>query len=70
MEEETITWAVGAAVGALGLLGIVLAAGAFDDGIYVFGWSLAAFSLAFIGNLMRQGLAQPAKTKTEARHHG
>lgn len=65
--EDTGTWAMGLLMAVFCLTGIILAAGARDDGMYVFGWSLAAFSTAFICNLLRTGLADanhPAKART------
>jgi hypothetical protein len=45
---------VGALVGILGLVGLFLAAGAWDDGIYMFGLSLLAFSVIFNFGLIRK----------------
>jgi hypothetical protein len=38
---------VGAFTAALGLVGLVLASGALDDEIYLFGFALAGFGVAF-----------------------
>jgi hypothetical protein len=56
MEEQVSTWFVSTLVTLLGILGLILAAGARDDGMYVFGLSLAAFAVLFIFNLMRKRL--------------
>ena len=39
----------------LGIVGLFMAAGARDDGVYVFGLSLFAFALLFISIQIRQG---------------
>ena len=58
MEEDVSAWCVGVLVAALGLAGVVLAAGARDDGMYVFAWSLIAFAGAFVFSLMRMTYAR------------
>jgi hypothetical protein len=55
MEEQVSTWFVSALMVLLGILGVVLAACARDDGMYVFGFSLSAFAVLFIYNLIRKG---------------
>jgi hypothetical protein len=44
---------VGIFVAILGLVGLVLAAGALDDEIYIFGLGLAGFAVAFDFGLIR-----------------
>ncbi len=44
---------VGALVLLLGLVGLILASGAMDGGMYVFGLSLAGFAAAFGFGLIR-----------------
>ena len=61
--------AVGVFVGLLGLVGLVLAGGALDQEIYLFGLGLFGFAVAFDWGLMVKGLrrAEAARTGT-ARH--
>jgi len=47
MHEQTIDLAVGVLVFLLGLVGLVMASGALDDAIYIFGLSLAGFAVVF-----------------------
>ena len=54
MEELVSTWFVGALVTLLGILGLVLTAGARDNGMFVFGFSLAAFAVLFMVDLLRR----------------
>ena len=44
---------VGVLVAVLGLIGLVMASGAVDDEIYVFGLSLAGFAAVFLFGLIR-----------------
>ena len=48
MRTETSDWIIGALMTGLGLLGLVLAAGALDIEISIFGSSLAGFAVAFV----------------------
>ena len=45
---------IGALMLVCGLVGLILGAGAVDDGIYVFGLSLFGFSFVFILGLIRR----------------
>ncbi|MGE0415176.1 MAG: hypothetical protein AB7O80_00090 [Acetobacteraceae bacterium] len=54
MKVEGSDLFVGLLVTLLGLIGLILGAGATDDGIYVFGLSLAGFSVVFIMGLIRR----------------
>ena len=45
---------VGIMTAVLGLIGLILASGAADDEIYVFGLSLAGFAVVFIFGLIRR----------------
>ncbi len=47
MHEQTGDFVVGLLVFVLGLVGLVMASGALDDGMYVFGLSLAGFAVVF-----------------------
>ncbi len=53
MEIETSDLIVGAMMLVFGLIGLVLASGATDDEMYVFGLSLAGFAAVFIAGLIR-----------------
>jgi uncharacterized membrane protein len=52
MEAEPGDIIVGFMVTAFGFAGLFLAAGSPDDGMYVFGMSLAAFAVAFVLGLV------------------
>ena len=54
MHEQTGDLAVGLLVLALGLTGLVLASGALDDAMYVFGLSLAGFAVVFDLGLVKR----------------
>ena len=51
--EEVSSIVVGALVLILGVIGLVLASGALDSEIYVFGLSLAGFAVVFEIGLIR-----------------
>lgn len=54
MDIEASDLIVGIMVSVLGLLGLILAAGATDNEIYVFGLSLAGFAVVFVLGLIRR----------------
>ena len=54
MEVETGDLVAGAIMAVSGLIGLVLASGATDNEMYVFGLSLAGFAAAFIFGLIRR----------------
>jgi hypothetical protein len=54
MNIEVSDLIVGVLMSLLGLLGLVLASGATDDEIYVFGLSLAGFAVVFVLGLIRK----------------
>ena len=56
---------VGLLMAALGLIGLLLASGAMDDAIYVFGFSLFGFACLFNFGLLRRHFDQQ-----EAARHG
>lgn len=59
---------IGALMVVFGLIGLILAAGAMDNGIYIFGLSLFAYACIFtIGLLRRHYDTQDAAGKS---HHG
>lgn len=54
MNIEVSDLIVGFLMTVFGLLGLVLAAGAADDEMYVFGLSLAGFAVVFVIGLVRR----------------
>ncbi len=56
-------WIVGLMMALFGLLGLVMAANAYDDAFYLFGLSLAAFALIF-----DFGLVKAHFDRTDASH--
>jgi hypothetical protein len=61
---------IGVFVAVLGLIGLVLAGGALDNGIYVFGLSLFAFAVAFDWGLMLKSVRRSERTRAGERAHG
>lgn len=53
MDTATSDFVIGIMMAAFGLIGLILAAGAVDDGIYVFGLSLFGFACVFNLGLVR-----------------
>ena len=56
---------IGVLMGIFGMVGLVLASGATDDQIYVFGLSLFAYGFLFILHLVRRHF-----NRAEAARHG
>jgi hypothetical protein len=65
MDIEPSDLIVGLLMAALGLTGLILASGAMDDGMYVFGFSLFGFACVFEFGLVRRHF-----DRLEARRHG
>ncbi len=65
MDIELSDLIVGLLMTVFGLLGLILAAGATDIEIYVFGLSLAGFAVVFVIGLIRRHY-----DKQDARRHG
>ncbi len=53
MDSEIGDTIVGIMMGVFGLVGLILASGAHDDEMYVFGWALTGFSVLFIFGLIK-----------------
>jgi len=53
MPKDPGALAVGIAMGVFGLAGLLLAAGAHDNEMYVFGFSLAGFAAVFIFGMVK-----------------
>jgi hypothetical protein len=54
MDIEASDLIVGLLMAALGLIGLLLASGAQDDEMYVFGLSMAGWAIVFVFGLMRR----------------
>jgi hypothetical protein len=54
MEIEASDLCTGLLTAVLGLIGLLLASGAHDNEMYVFGLSLAGFATVFVFGLMRR----------------
>jgi hypothetical protein len=61
---------IGGFVAVLGLIGLVLAGGALDNEIYVFGLSLFVFAVVFDWGLILKSLRRAERAQAEARPHG
>ena len=64
--EDVSALVVAALVAVLGLLGLVMASGALDDEIYIFGLSLAAFSGLFGFGLIRRHFDRADAVRAES----
>ena len=53
--DGTGRWIAGGVVAILGVIGLFLAAGAADRGIYLFGLALFAFAILYVFALIKQG---------------
>jgi hypothetical protein len=60
---------VGVFVAVLGLVGLVLASGALDQEIYLFGLSLFGFAVVFDWGLMVKGLRRAEAARARSRSH-
>jgi len=54
MEDDISGFIVGALVAVFGLVGLIMASGAYDIEIFIFGLSLAGFALVFDIGLIRR----------------
>lgn len=53
MDTTTGDTVVGFMMAVFGVVGLILASGAHDDAMYVFGWALSGFSVLFISGLIK-----------------
>jgi hypothetical protein len=51
---NTGIWIVGGIVSLLGLIGLFLAANAKDNGVYLFGFAIAAFAILYVFAAIKQ----------------
>jgi uncharacterized membrane protein YjjP (DUF1212 family) len=65
---KTGKWIVGGIVSLLGVIGLFLAANAKDNGIYLFGFAIAAFAIVYIFAAIKQSYdRRPARDDAAAR---
>ena len=69
MGERVSTLLVGILMAALGFLGLVMASGARDAEIAVFGWSLTGFAAIFVAGLLRSRSRETAAVKAKVAGH-
>ena len=53
--DGTAKWCAGGLVAILGVIGLFLAAGAADQGIYLFGLAVAGFAVFYVFALIKRG---------------
>jgi hypothetical protein len=68
MHEQTSDLVVGLLVLFLGLVGLVMASGALDDAMYVFGMSLAGFAVVFDMGLVKRYFDRQDAARQEGGH--
>lgn len=66
--EKTMPWVVGTLVGLGGILGLFLASGAADSGIYLFGIALFVFAVLFVFSRIKNAF-DTAEAEAEIRGH-
>jgi len=65
---NTGKWIVGGIVSLLGLIGLFLAANAKDNGIYLFGFAIAAFAILYVFSAIKQSYdREPSRDASAAR---
>jgi hypothetical protein len=67
--DTTSDWFTGIMVSVFGRVGLMLAAGARDTEMSVFGWSLSAFSLVFVAGLLRLQFNAADLAAQKSAHH-
>jgi hypothetical protein len=69
-EHESVSdWFTGIMIAVFGLVGLLMASGARDIEIDIFGWSLAAFSLVFVAGLVRKHFDVQDRVAVKVAHH-
>jgi hypothetical protein len=69
-DESTSDWVVGLMMAVFGLIGLIMAGGARDNEIFIFGLSLLGFAVIFIGGLVRSHYDTRDLAAAKARNHG
>jgi len=69
MDIEPSDLIIGLMMAGFGLLGLILASGAMDDGMYVFGLSLFGFACVFVLGLLRRHFDRLDAIRVESRRH-
>ncbi len=65
---NTGKWIVGGVVSLLGVIGLFLAANAKDNGIYLFGFAIAAFAIFYVFAAIKQSYdRKPAEDRSAPR---
>lgn len=54
MEDDVSGFIVGVVMAVLGVVGLIMASGAYDNAIFIFGLSLAGFAVLFDIGLIRR----------------
>ena len=70
MEDDISEIIVGIMVAVLGLVGLVMASGAYDSEIFIFGLSVAGFAVVFDIGLIRRHPARRALARHRGGTHG
>jgi hypothetical protein len=70
MDIDPSNLIVGLLMLVFGIIGLILASGALDDEMYVFGLSLFGFACLFIFGQIRRHFDQLEAVRAERRHHG
>ena len=60
--QATLIWIIGGIVALLGLVGLFMSAGAIDNGIYLFGLALFAFSILYIFRQIKEAFDRAEAT--------
>jgi uncharacterized membrane protein len=69
MDIESSDLIVGLLMTVFGLAGLILASGAMDDEMYVFGLSLFGFAVVFVLGLIRRYFDKLAAVRVEPNQH-
>ena len=69
MNLEPSDLIVGLLMTALGLIGLILASGAHDAEMYVFGFSLFAFACVFVAGLVRRHFDRQEAARAASDRH-
>jgi hypothetical protein len=69
MNIEPSDLIVGLLMAAFGLIGLILASGAHDDEMYLFGFSLFGFACVFVAGLIRRHFDRQDAARTAGDRH-